>query len=300
MYNKFETELSEFIKDELNKMKTTILKNFDDNMENRQNNIFCAFDNKKIIIYMMLGRSFDSQLGTRLQHIALFLARKKYGHENVPNLFVMYYDDANELLGIKTVADPMGQGDQQKIKWVQSEAAADKAIKKGRKKYQKDYPEMFKYYSFKMNVEKANEVQKRVRPSKGKSEDRIVDLLYLFGEEKKSISCYELKAGGNLDTKNTDANKKEVEELYTLFDFFDVRESFFATCYNNMGEGNDPLGDIFRKIDRHKQLRGSEFWDKILPESYLYENFVNVYRKAFTDSGIEKEIENKIYEVLKH
>lgn len=294
----FEEKVSKFIQGELCDMKDTILENFDSNMENRKHNIFCAFDDKKIIMYMMLGRSFDSQLGTRLQHIAMFLAREKYGIEYVPNLMVISYDNVNARLVVSTVSDPMGKGDQQKIKWASSEDAANKVIEKGRKRYKKQKPDMFNKYFFQMNMEKAEEVHKRIKPSKGKSLDRIADLLYIFGDDKKSISCYELKAGGNLDTKNTDANKKEVEEFYDLFDFYTYRESFFATCYNNMGEGNEPLGDIFRKISRNRQLRGTEFWEKVLPEGYSFTRFVELYKKAFCNSGIEEEIEKKIQEAL--
>ncbi len=298
MSNTFDECLSKFIKNELCEMKKTILENFDENMNNRKHNLFCAFDNKKIIMYMMLGRSFDSQLGTRLQHIALYLARKKYGAEYAPNLMVLSYDDAREGLVVKTVSDPMGRGDQQKIKWASSIEKADEIIENGRKRYKKQQPGMFKEYFFEMSKEKSEEVHKRIKPKKGTSLDRIADLLFIFGADKKSISCYELKAGGNLDTKNTDANKREVEEFYDLFDFYTFRESFFATCYNNMGEGNEPQGDIFRKIARDKQLRGSEFWKKILPEEYKFSDFVKLYKKAFDDSEIEKDIEKKIEEAL--
>ena len=50
MSNTFDECLSKFIKNELCKMKKTILENFDENMNNRKHNLFCAFDNKKIIM----------------------------------------------------------------------------------------------------------------------------------------------------------------------------------------------------------------------------------------------------------
>lgn len=298
MSSSFDEKLLKYIKDELCKMKITILENFNKNMDNRIHNIFCAFEERKIIMYMMLGRSFDSQLGTRLQHIALFLAREKYGFEYVPNLMVMSYDENKNRLLIKTVSDPMGTGDQQKIKWAETIEKADEIIKKDRTKYRKEKPEMFKEYSFKMSKFEAEEIHKKVKPNKGKSSCRIVDLLYIFGEDKKSISCFELKAGGNLDTKNTDANKREVEELDELFSFFKDREAYFATCYNNMGEGKEPQGDIFRKLDKSKQLKGSEFWEKILPDGYDFQKFVELYKKAFIASKIEDEIEKKIREAI--
>jgi hypothetical protein len=83
-----------------------------------------------------------------------------------------------------------------------------------------------------------------------------------------------------------------------LFEFYEFREAFFATCYNNMGEGNEPQGDIFRKIDRSKQLRGSEFWEKVLPEGYDFSKFVALYKQAFEDAKIEADIEKKIKEAI--
>lgn len=298
MISEFEDKLFEYMKQELLEMKAKIMENFDENMENRKHNVFCSFEDKKIVKYMMLGRSLDSQLGTRLQHIAAFLAREKYGTEYVPNLIVLTYDSAGEELVVKTVSFPLEKGTQQKIQWAESLVKADSVILEGRKTYKKNNPEMFKEYRFKMDDVSAENVRLKVKPSKGKASYRIADLLYIFGEDKNVISCFEVKAGGNLDTKNTDANKKEVEEFEELFEFFDRVESYFATCYNNMGEGNEPQGDIFRKIPRNKQLRGSEFWGKILPEDYDFEKFVALYKKAFEDTGLEKEIKEKIGNVV--
>ena len=88
MVSEFEDKLFKYMKQELLEMKAKILENFDENMENRKHNVFCSFEDKKIVMYMMLGRSLDSQLGTRLQHIAAFLAREKYGMEYAELLFV--------------------------------------------------------------------------------------------------------------------------------------------------------------------------------------------------------------------
>ena len=65
-----------------------------------------------------------------------------------------------------------------------------------------------------------------------------------------------------------------------------------------MGEGNEPQGDIFRKIPREKQLRGFEFWEKVLPENFDFGKFIELYKKAFEDTGLEKEIKEKIGNVV--
>lgn len=45
-----------------------------------------------------MGRSFDSQLGNRLQKTSMFLARKKFSFTNVPNyVFLLHYENNKKL-----------------------------------------------------------------------------------------------------------------------------------------------------------------------------------------------------------
>ena len=204
--------LQNFISYEIISMKQNILEKFEENMKNRMNNFFCTFNNKKIIMYMMLGRSIDSQLGTKLQHIAMYMARERYGFSMVPNLVVMYQDKKN--ICIRTVADPWEKGCQQKIKRAESKEKADALIEKNRKRYIMHNPSSVN--SFKIELEsdeKVREILDCIKPSKGKSHDRVLDLLYFVDEDGKLIEadCFELKSGGNLDTKNSDANIREVD-----------------------------------------------------------------------------------------
>ena len=299
----FDKDISDFIKTELNGVKDTLLKKFNKNMENRKNNPFCSFNKKEIIMYMMAGRSFDSQLGTRLQHIAMYMARKKYGAEYVPNLIVLSFDDKTNELVMKTVTDPITKGTQQKIMWAKSLDDATTIILNKRKKHLKNNPNMFKEYRFDMDKKTASELPNKVIPKKDQEKissgkkvdiDRIVDLLYIYGDKKNKICSFEIKAGGNLDTKNSVPNIDEVDELRDLFFFFGKSEAYFATCYNNMGEGNEPQGYIFTQIDRKKQLRGSEFWDKILPEKWDYSHFIDIYRKCFNSVKLEAALKDTI------
>lgn len=68
-------KLTEFIQKELLSMSENIINNFEDNMRNRENNPFLAFEDEDIKKYMGLGRSVDSQLGNRLQRIIFYISR---------------------------------------------------------------------------------------------------------------------------------------------------------------------------------------------------------------------------------
>lgn len=84
----FRDELSQFIESQLREMARNVVSKSAGNIANRANNPFSLFegDEEK---YMAVGRSLDSQLGTRLQKIAFYCARHTYGFINVPNIVVM-------------------------------------------------------------------------------------------------------------------------------------------------------------------------------------------------------------------
>ena len=288
MASSFNNKLEQFIINELNGMKISILQNFDDNMNNRKNNPFCFFNDETSTAYMMVGRSFDSQLGTRLQKIAFWLAREKYGRESVPNLMILY--NHKNTLFMTLVSDNIEKSTQQKIVWLKEESDLEKTIMHGRTKQIANGESTQYTKKYQLNTKKINYIKESIKPSKGKSNDRLVDLLYFDSNE--TINCFEIKSSGNLDTKNASANKTEIEELENIFSFINGK-SYFATCYNNAGEGNEPIGGIFSEIPKRNQLIGSQFWKKVLPDSFSYNKFVKLYKKCFINSNIEKEISKK-------
>lgn len=78
--------LEKYITKELQGLRENVISNFSENIENRKLNPFLCIDDKEIVKYMALGRSLDSQLGNRIQHIILYCTRLKYGMENAPNI----------------------------------------------------------------------------------------------------------------------------------------------------------------------------------------------------------------------
>ena len=108
-------EYISFIQKQLAEMAKTVKKNSSKNQAKRENNIFFIFSDKNAKKYMGTGRSFDSQLGTRLQKIAMFISRRKYGSECVPNLIVLYNVGAS--IKVSTISYPLRNGMSQKVYW---------------------------------------------------------------------------------------------------------------------------------------------------------------------------------------
>lgn len=273
-----------FVKEQLKEMASEISHNFDANMSNRKNNPFnCLCDD--INKYMGLGRSFDSQLGNRLQNIAFYCARLKYGDICVPN--IVYIDKRKSLVKAASIQSEYRPGKELKSNVkpynqyiiAEGDFSVDRLRSRfGYKKSTSDDP-LVKEYS--IDFDKNYTMVKKDKTP--------VDLLILFEKDKKiSAYAFEIKAGGNLDTKNSKANKDEVENLEATFSFAmgnnDTYRGYFATCYQNA----DTLqGDIFRNLNKGQIMIGEKFWKFILPEEISYDEFISIYNSAFVESNIE-------------
>lgn len=347
-------QIREFIKNELIALGDNIVISAQDNLINRKYNIFHNFsiDGTEIVKYMALGRSFDSQLGNRLQRIAMFIARKKFGVANVPNYIFLNSDkeskkvtvwtyswdddfdirhNKSEINVYKTQCCYKANSKENCIlkiikdneKMLKNKIKNKHNIKAFRKKaskeilkqemeaYKKSLEASVKEYTFICDDEKVlNKVKKF-------PVDIPVDLIY-FADDN-TIVLYEIKAGGDLDSKNCEVNADEVLGNLELFSFVPKCYSYFATCYNNRGEvgadtyttddgviyhGQRPVGGIFNiceKIDRksgskkwmnmrNRILVGSKFWEQLLPNGITYEMFIEIYQNEFKSSGLEQKL----------
>ena len=106
---------------------------------------------------------------------------------------------------------------------------------------------------------------------------------------KSKRYSYELKAGGNLDTKNAPSNAAEVTSLETIFSFCDKSISRFATCYDGKGDGT-PDGAIGKHLDRNQILIGKEFWEEILEDGVSYNDFILAYQEAYKKAKVEETV----------
>ena len=229
----FREDLKQFIECQLNEMAKNVVKKYAGNITNRANNPFSLFDGDEEK-YMAVGRSFDSQLGRRLQKIAFYCARYRYGFLNVPNIVIMRENDVR--LVVEILSYPLDKGMTQHLYW---------------SGHVVNYP---------------------------------------------SVSCkrayvYEIKVGGNLDTKNKGENMNEVIRLEKVFSMFGNNKSKFVACYNNRGEGNSSDGIIFGMLDAEHKAIGRLFWEKILPlDEMIYDEFIVMYSEAFENNVRVRDI----------
>ena len=283
-------EFWQFVTDCLEDIKKTTIDNYSENSVNRKYNVFNCINDQTIRRYMGLGRSFDSKLGNEIQKIAMKLARVKYGDINVPNIILINTEDENDnrkfILNLYTIKDNFQQRVFYNIK-------PDDFLRD----FNNDNIELSKSIEFtlpkssrkatltKLNKYKITDTKKNIK--------KLDDLLHIEDIDdttKTKLTTFELKSGGNLDTKNSKANVDEVKLLKDIFKFFPQNDSFFATAYNNAGEGV-PSGSVFTKLKKEKleYKVGKDFWNMILPEELSYDSFIEQYEQKFIESRIEEK-----------
>lgn len=290
-------ELAGFIEQELSAMTDNIVSNYADNVRKRANNPFLRFNNSSINKYMALGRSLDSQLGNRLQRIILHIARVKYGLLRVPN--VVSIDVANEAernIVCKLYSVPFvvpasmrnnGFNPYQQAIYIGCNKS-DRDIKRILKI--KARADVLQTASFSFN----RISEEALQHIKSKSGRRIlVDLLFFDcpNDTLNNANAFEIKMGGNLDTKNARSNADEVKELSNIFGFLPANFAYFATCYGTCSESvADKVTEV---MGENALLNGRQFWDKVIPstpETFDYEDFIRVYNRAFLLSNIEARL----------
>lgn len=277
----FREDLKQFIECQLNEMARNVVKKSAGNITNRANNPFSLFDGDEEK-YMAVGRSLDSQLGTRLQKIAFYCARYRYGFLNVPNIVVMRENDGR--LVVEFLSYPLDKGMTQQLYW--GGHAVDYLSVSCRHAYVSS-PEQFGVHTYEFQNVDINEIRNVIT---GQGKKMPMDLFFL---DDSNAYVYEIKAGGNLDTKNKVENKNEVIRLEKVFSMFGNNKSKFATCYNNRGEGNSPDGAIFGMLDAEHKAIGRFFWEEILPlDEMTYDEFIALYSEAFENARVRDIIAN--------
>ncbi|WP_295068748.1 TdeIII family type II restriction endonuclease [Ruminococcus sp.] len=292
--NNHELLLKEYIKQQLEEMAENIKNKKDDNFQKRKNNPFNCF-NSEFSDNMGIGRSVDSQLGNRLQRIALFLSRLRFGVINVPNNIYLNINRYSGQIHVKTFSIFKDYKPVQNIYYCFDIGLLDQSNFIGPRTTQKikDSGVAVRDCVFLCDEDVLNNVYKVFIERDENRRGIPVDLTF-FLRTYDNIDNYsfELKAGGNLDTKNAQANVREVNSLKDLFSFTNYNEAYFATCYDSIGNG-EPDGSILGELEREKILIGRKFWERILPQDITYERFVDIYRTAFYDVGVEEKILGK-------
>lgn len=282
---------------ELNGLAQNVVANFQGNMTNRENNPFLVFGDANAQKYMALGRSIDSQLGNRMQRIIFFFARMRYGTQHVPNIVEINITDRTarniECVLYSVNCDlpiteqnkgfnPYNQyvyinknSTEKKIKSVLKIKTRSTALNKFIYVFNGVSQEVLDFL-----VEKNNEVLP-------------VDLLFFNcpTTELNGATAFEIKMGGNLDTKNAKSNAEEVKSLSDLFGFLTDHSAYFATCY---GECSAAVrSDLEAILGNDAICNNRTFWDKIIPsDDFTYEDFIEVYAEAFSATNLEETLGN--------
>ncbi|CYU81116.1 hypothetical protein EI999_06940 [Streptococcus suis] len=243
---------------------------------------------------MGLGRSFDSRLGNEIQKIAMKLARVRYNDINVPNIILINTEDENVnrkfILNLYIIKDNF----QQRVFYNIKPSDFLKYFNNDNIEPGKSIEFTLPKKSPKANLELLNKYKiTDINKDLNKNINKLVDLLYIEDIDnslKTKITAFEIKSGGNLDTKNSKANVDEIKLLKDFFKFFPSNRAYFATAYNNNGKGK-PSGDVFVKLkdNKLKAKVGKEFWKMVLPKSLNYKTFIKEYKQRFIESGIEDE-----------
>jgi len=292
-------ELYAFINRELTAMTTNVVNNYAENMANREINPFLTFDDLSIMKYMALGRSVDAQLGHRIQRIIFYLARVRYGLLNVPNcvtIDIVNHEQKKIRCSLYSVAHNLPAQEQN--------ANFDpykQAVLIGGNKSDRDIKRQLKVKASTDAMKKLSyefdgipdDVLDYIRIKSGK---RIpIDLLFFDCDETalNNANTFEIKMGGNLDTKNSESNAREVKDLLTLFSFLQNNFSYFATCYGVSSASITT--DIQRIVGNNAILNNIAFWEKVIPsteDTYTYNDFIDVFKRAFVSSGLEESLKN--------
>ena len=120
-----------------------------------------------------------------------------------------------------------------------------------------------------------------------------VDLLFFdcLSDTLDGANAFEIKMGGNLDTKNSKSNAAEVKRLSDLFSFLKNHAAYFATCYGECSAAVKT--DVENALGNDTICNNRTFWNKIIPlDKFTYEDFISIYTNALQTAGLEEILRN--------
>ncbi len=284
---------------ELNGLTQNVVNNFQANMINRESNPFLVFDDTSIKKYMALGRSVDSQLGNRLQRIIFFIARIRYKTEHVPNIVEINITDRAERniecvlysvsCDLPVKEQNSGFNPYRQYIYVDTHSS-ERDIKRSLKIKARStslHIERYQFYGI------TNDAMNNLLNNKVYGKKLPVDLLFFDcpAGTLDGANAFEIKMGGNLDTKNSESNAEEVKRLSDVFSFLTNHSAYFATCY---GECSAAVkSDLEEILGDNTICNNRAFWNKIIPhDKFSFDDFISVYENAFQATGLEERLQN--------
>ncbi|OIJ14259.1 hypothetical protein BKP35_07090 [Anaerobacillus arseniciselenatis] len=268
--------------------------NFAKNQKGRENNFFIhsipGFET--IAPVMTITRSLESSTGNAIQKCARNISILTYGRCNVPtiinpNNLEFDLDDAQiqeklkHALGQKQskkdIADILHTTDRQVI--VSNISDANPTVEQFMSRNNATHENIKSLLTEKISYPNIHFVP--------------IDLGYFVPttneHEQPLLHIHEIKAGGNLDSKNAHANARKLFTHYCHANYPNAKV-YFSTAYNNKGEGEKFHGSIVNHLSDEMILSGSSFWETILPEEITFATFKRLYQEVMEEMQFSKLI----------
>ena len=277
--------IKQIIVEEFSHLVNNITADFESNYKRKVNNFLLSQMDSRITASMVFVSSFESKSGFAIENCAKRIARLKFGEENVPTIVnprnLSHNINPNTVSGQIVVTDvATHNGDLRGS--ISAFRANNVASGAGRTRIESGVTQE----SIRINLLPLATTYKT-----NKIYTKPVDLAFFDGE---NWNVLELKAGGDLDSSNAPSN---VEKLLTIYVDMGIEncKAFFATLYNKDGEGNTWKGAVKKHMSYPEMfLIGKNFWEKILPDSISFDDFVGIYKSALEEIDLNAKITEMI------
>ncbi|MBE6503708.1 MAG: TdeIII family type II restriction endonuclease [Methanobrevibacter sp.] len=269
------SEIYSVIYNEMNIFIDKMNEDFKENYEKKRYNWTLTGFSPKLISYMAFVSSFESKQGNMFENIIRGICELNYGKENVPTTIkgVGITDEEYEN-HIKNFNKP-GQYIISKFNKKGNEGALSqfRANREAHGRGKKRIPSLLTQSELSKLLEEDLKLSDKIL-------NQAVDLIFYDKYEHK-WKLFEIKAGGNLDNSNA---AKNVEKMLKIYASFGRKNSnlYYATLYHKDGEGNTWKGGTKKHISEECILIGKAFWKQVLRD-VPYDDFTNIYQKAFDD-----------------
>ena len=294
-----ESEIYNIICNEMEGLLETMVSDFSVNYNKKENNwILSGFDNI-IVSNMVFVSSFESKYGNMFENIIRGIVKLNYGEENTPYLVkgigISDEEYEREIRDIKRRRRGNNKRDDQVIISKFDKRANDGILSQFRSDRMAQGRGRSRTRSGLTQAELPKLLDEDITCSKDVYV-QPVDLMF-FNPDDGRYKLFEIKAGGDLDSSNAPKNIEKMLKIYSCLGKENAN-LYFATLYNKNGEGNNWTGVVKKHIAEESMLIGKEFWDMILKD-IPFNQFLDIYKSAFNDTGFNDVLFNLINDTAK-
>lgn len=281
-----EEEIYKIICNEMEGLLNKMVDDFSKNYYKKENNWILSGFNNMIISNMVFVSSFESKYGNMFEEIIRKIAIINYGKENVPDTIkgagITEEEYKRHIRRFKKNGQfIISKFDKNQNDRILSQFRANHVAKgNGRRRIPST-----------LVLDELPNLLKNDFTYSDKIIEQPVDLMFYDPYEKK-YNLFEIKAGGDLDSSNGPKNVEKMLKIYSSLGRKDAN-LYFATLYHKNGEGNTWTGIVKKHLGPDMILISKEFWQKVLLD-ISFEEFVEIYKKAFNDTGFNTRLSNLI------